>query len=187
MAEAKRVSRKKKPPVVRLELGWGGLFSLVVVCFCIFLWMFLLGIWTGQTVLIPVEEKVSLSMPRLPELRPAAPAAEGNEPLAPVPTVADAAKSAPATERPAAAGNEVETFFSLQVAAYPQPAEAGVAAREWRKKGYDVFLREADNPAEPVRLFVGRFAKLADATELAARLERQEKVKARIALLPAEK
>ncbi len=43
--------RGKKRVVVRLELGWGGLFSLVVVAFCIFLWMFLLGIWAGQTIL----------------------------------------------------------------------------------------------------------------------------------------
>jgi cell division septation protein DedD len=176
MAGPKRASRKKKPPVVRLELGWGGIFSLVVVCFCIFLWMFLLGIWTGQTVLVPAEDKVSLSMPRLPDFSPA-PAAGGNEEPAPIMT--EAAKKA--------TGNEVETFFSLQVAAYSQPAEAGVAAREWRKKGYDAFLREADNPGEQVRLFVGRFAKLADASELAARLERQEKIKPRIALLPTEK
>lgn len=45
--------RSKKKVVVKVELGWGGLFSLVVVAFCIFLWMFLLGLWAGQTILIP--------------------------------------------------------------------------------------------------------------------------------------
>ncbi|HET97888.1 MAG TPA: hypothetical protein ENN98_04210 [Desulfurivibrio alkaliphilus] len=40
---------------VKLELSWGGLVSLVVVAFCIFLWMFLLGLWAGQTILMPVE------------------------------------------------------------------------------------------------------------------------------------
>jgi hypothetical protein len=29
------------------------MFGLVVVCFCLFLWMFLLGIWAGQTILLP--------------------------------------------------------------------------------------------------------------------------------------
>lgn len=29
-----------------------GLIGIGVVCFCIFLWMFLLGIWAGQTVLV---------------------------------------------------------------------------------------------------------------------------------------
>lgn len=47
--------RSKKKVVVKVELGWGGLFSLVVVAFCIFLWMFLLGLWAGQTILIPGE------------------------------------------------------------------------------------------------------------------------------------
>ena len=38
------------------ELGWRGMFGLVVVCFCLFLWMFLLGIWAGQTILLPSKE-----------------------------------------------------------------------------------------------------------------------------------
>jgi hypothetical protein len=40
----------------RIELGWRGMFGLVVVCFCLFLWMFLLGIWAGQTILLPSKE-----------------------------------------------------------------------------------------------------------------------------------
>lgn len=43
--------RGKKKVVVKIELGWGGIFSLVVVSFCVFLWMFLLGLWTGQNIL----------------------------------------------------------------------------------------------------------------------------------------
>ncbi|MDH4320632.1 MAG: hypothetical protein OEV73_03950, partial [Desulfobulbaceae bacterium] len=38
---------------VRFELGIGGLCGLTVVCLCIFLWVFLLGVWAGQTVLSP--------------------------------------------------------------------------------------------------------------------------------------
>jgi H+/gluconate symporter-like permease len=40
----------------RFELGWRGMFGLVVVCFCLFLWMFLLGVWAGQTILLPSKE-----------------------------------------------------------------------------------------------------------------------------------
>jgi hypothetical protein len=40
----------------RFELGWRGMFGLVVVCFCLFLWMFLLGVWAGQTILFPSKE-----------------------------------------------------------------------------------------------------------------------------------
>jgi hypothetical protein len=31
------------------------MIGLVIVCFCLFLWMFLLGIWAGQTILLPVK------------------------------------------------------------------------------------------------------------------------------------
>ncbi|ADH86357.1 hypothetical protein [Desulfurivibrio alkaliphilus] len=48
--------RGKKKTVVRVELGWGGLFSLAVVVFCIFLWMFLLGLWAGQSILALLPE-----------------------------------------------------------------------------------------------------------------------------------
>jgi hypothetical protein len=47
-------TRKSKP--FRLELSWSGMFGLVVVCFCLFLWMFLLGMWAGQVIFPPVGE-----------------------------------------------------------------------------------------------------------------------------------
>ena len=46
--------RRGKP--FRFELGWSGMFGLVVVCFCLFLWMFLLGLWAGQTILLPPRD-----------------------------------------------------------------------------------------------------------------------------------
>ena len=42
----------KKGYTIRFELSLAGLLGVVVVCFCIFLWMFLLGLWAGQTGLI---------------------------------------------------------------------------------------------------------------------------------------
>ena len=42
---------KAKP--FRIELGWRGMFSLVLVVFCLLFWMFVLGIWAGQTILFP--------------------------------------------------------------------------------------------------------------------------------------
>ena len=47
--------RQRSKPF-RFELGWSGMFGLVVVCFCLFLWMFLLGIWAGQTILLPPRD-----------------------------------------------------------------------------------------------------------------------------------
>ena len=57
------IFKKKTPPPqaergkpFRIELGWRGMFGLVMVCFCLFLWIFLLGIWAGQTILLPSKE-----------------------------------------------------------------------------------------------------------------------------------
>lgn len=49
MAAGKRKQVKK----YKFELTRGGIGGIGVVCFCIFLWMFLLGVWTGQSLLMP--------------------------------------------------------------------------------------------------------------------------------------
>ena len=43
--------KRKKGFNIKFNLTVTGLLGVGVVCFCIFLWMFLLGIWAGQTVL----------------------------------------------------------------------------------------------------------------------------------------
>src|SRR3989338_11706672 len=49
--------------VIRFELGLLGMFSLTLVTGCIFFWMFIIGIWAGQTILQPNpgEEKSPLA------------------------------------------------------------------------------------------------------------------------------
>lgn len=46
---------RKKPPIKKLkfELTRSAIAGVGVVCFCVFLWMFLLGVWAGQSLLIP--------------------------------------------------------------------------------------------------------------------------------------
>jgi hypothetical protein len=46
-------SRRKKKKKIKFEVTIGGLFGIGIVIFCIFLWMFLVGIWAGQTILLP--------------------------------------------------------------------------------------------------------------------------------------
>jgi len=46
---ARKKGKKKKK--IKFELSPGGLLGVGAVLFCIFLWMFLLGIWVGQAVL----------------------------------------------------------------------------------------------------------------------------------------
>ncbi|MDR0477194.1 MAG: hypothetical protein LBH14_04575 [Desulfobulbaceae bacterium] len=36
---------------IRFELTWRGVFGVAVLVFCLFLWMFILGVWAGQTIL----------------------------------------------------------------------------------------------------------------------------------------
>jgi len=49
----KKRAKKKTPKRFRFQLGYSGVAGIAVVSFCLFLWMFLLGIWAGQTILLP--------------------------------------------------------------------------------------------------------------------------------------
>lgn len=55
--------RKRKKPVkkVKFQLTRSGIAGVAVVCFCVFLWMFILGVWAGQFLLYPPVNKVKLS------------------------------------------------------------------------------------------------------------------------------
>lgn len=57
MATKKKKRRPKK--TYRFQLTLGGIAGIAVVCFCLFVWMFLLGIWAGQTILLPAAPSVS--------------------------------------------------------------------------------------------------------------------------------
>ena len=62
--------RKPAPKKIKFELTRSGIAGIGVVCFCIFLWMFLLGVWAGQSLLMsPV--KASKSAAKRVESRPA--------------------------------------------------------------------------------------------------------------------
>ena len=45
--------KKKSPKRFQFQLSFAGVAGVAVVMFCLFLWMFLLGIWAGQTILLP--------------------------------------------------------------------------------------------------------------------------------------
>lgn len=49
------MAARRKPSVkkVKFELTRSGIAGIGIVCFCVFLWMFLLGVWTGQSLLLP--------------------------------------------------------------------------------------------------------------------------------------
>lgn len=63
---------RKKQKKVKFELTAMGIAGIGVVFFCIFLWMFLLGVWAGQTILLPSTEDGSVeAMPLQAPVPPA--------------------------------------------------------------------------------------------------------------------
>jgi len=192
-----RSSKRQRRFTVRFELGLGGLFGLTVVCFCVFLWLFLLGVWAGQTVLSPASSGGSPWLHRFTSsVLPAPPASESTDDGAGVseePELLDeTAKAAPdesvdqgaVDAEPELTGN---SFFSLQVGAYREAANAEKALAGWRVKGYEAFSRSPEEGSNLTRVFVGHFDDLAAANKLVAELEEKEKLRAYITLIPVGK
>lgn len=50
MAVARKPRNKKK---IKFELSLGAIGGIAVVLFCLLLWMFLFGVWAGQSLLFP--------------------------------------------------------------------------------------------------------------------------------------
>ena len=177
------MSNGVKKIAFRFELTWGGMFGLVAVCGCIFLWLFLLGVWAGQTVLLPPEGTQSISFARLTG-KP-----EAKEPKTKGATASQPTGAAPAQEEAAAKPAAAEpSYFSLQVGAFRDPELANQAKTEWENRGHKVFVQPAsENSDGMIRVFVGKFEKLSEANALAAKIDHEEGVQAYIALLPASK
>jgi hypothetical protein len=71
-------ARPGKAKAFRIELGWRGMFGLVVVCFFLFFWMFVFGIWAGQTILLPSRESRTTQLGGPAKHLPAQTAVESN-------------------------------------------------------------------------------------------------------------
>jgi hypothetical protein len=52
--------RKNQVKKVRFELTRSAIAGIAVIAFCLFLWMFLLGVWAGQSLLLPAYVKKPL-------------------------------------------------------------------------------------------------------------------------------
>jgi hypothetical protein len=51
------VKRRTQAKKLKFELTKSAIAGIGVIVFCLFLWMFLLGVWTGQSLLLPSYEK----------------------------------------------------------------------------------------------------------------------------------
>ncbi|HIJ90211.1 MAG: SPOR domain-containing protein [Desulfobulbaceae bacterium] len=180
--------------VIRFELGLLGMFSLTLVTGCIFFWMFIIGIWAGQTILQPTPGEEKSPMAKIAEaLRPGQPTPVDVEPVA---SSGQKENSAPATgaQPESAPASETEwaeaepSFFAIQVSALRDQERAQQDVAQWRGRGYEAFSVPPEDKDDPfIRIYVGKFDKLGDANQLIAKLEKEEKVKAYIALLPASR
>ncbi|MGB3211561.1 MAG: hypothetical protein WBB19_12725 [Desulforhopalus sp.] len=47
------VRRKPQAKKLKFELTKSAIAGIAVIAFCLFLWMFLLGVWAGQSLLLP--------------------------------------------------------------------------------------------------------------------------------------
>jgi cell division septation protein DedD len=191
------VAKRKKGFTIKFALSLPGLFGVGVVCFCIFLWMFLLGVWSGQTGLTAGKHQlVGKEEPRLKTLQAVA---KNSPPPPPAPSAIPApeagkagspgaaGKAAAREMRPGAEPEADPAFFAVQVAAFKDNALADKELESWKNKGYDVFSRPPEGAGDKyTRVYLGHFDSMEAAKRQAAAVARQEKIKPFIVLVPAE-
>nr|MBF0221478.1 SPOR domain-containing protein [Desulfobulbaceae bacterium] len=189
MATKKKTTKKVKKPLVSIELGVGGLLGLLVSSFCIFLWMFLFGLWTGQSVL-----QTSESSDKAKDLPGFASKMWHKRSEAQITRAESTSEKSPEEVRDPVVKSENETaasqdasFFAVQVSAFKDQHRAEKAVQQWRDKKYNSFYLMPDPPDGKFhRVFVGHFDSLAEANSLAATLESVEQRKVFIMLVAAD-
>lgn len=182
---------KKKRALVRFEFGLGGLLGVGIVFFCIFLWMFLLGIWVGQT-LLQSEGGLSGSSGTMAAVvsslwqkgRGAVAELENGEPSSGFDELV-AGKDGTA-DREAEPEQSGQSFFTLQAGAFSDEKKAMQATLAWRARGHDAFYLPPDEEKDDLyRVFIGKFGELNKANAKAEELKKSEKIHSYITLLPA--
>ncbi len=215
MAQRKRRPTRKtkkkktgKTRTFRFELGWPGIAGIGVVLFCLFLWMFLIGIWAGQTILLPpttprstaagvatIEDRAKIRIEeRKEKVRRAREPREVKSAAAPETRESDRDKKnkhaaasenlvriTPGLKKMAPAGH----YFTLQVGAYRDGAmarEKVAALKKEHKRVYLIPALEGDDAL--VRVCIGRFRTREDAVAYEKNLAASIK-KPYVARLPA--
>ncbi len=163
MASSRRAKTAKKP-LLRVELSGAGLLGVVVVLFCIFVWMFIFGVWTGQALLADASlaKRAAALLDRGREEPPTAPADSHAAPAA------VRQQTEPAATKKAAK----KSYFAIQVAAFKRENLARQEVARWRARGYDAFYLRPRGPETSFHpVLVGRFVSMDKANLLASRIE----------------
>lgn len=180
------VKKKAKKQLISIELGFGGLAGLTFACLCIFLWMYLFGVWTGQSLFqaddgLQTTKNISGFAKKV--LRHATASPSGDK------AKAGEGASDPDAEKEVSAEKSTApepdaSFFAVQVAAFKEKQRAMNAVLQWRARDYESFYLLPEPPNGTFhRVFVGRFDSLAEANSLAAKLESAEQGKMFITLV----
>jgi cell division protein FtsN len=181
--------KKAKKALVSIEFGLGGLMGLAVASFCIFLWMFLFGMWTGQSVLQTTDgpPKMKDGSGFAAKIRQKDPGQEElNKKSAVKSSLENSDNEAARVEKVLPADQEA-SFFAVQVSAFKDEQRAAKSVLQWRSRDYESFYLRPDLPNGTFhRVFVGRFESLAEANTLAAKLESAEQRKVFIMLVSVD-
>lgn len=174
------IKRTKKKFTIKFELGFGGLFSVGIVVFCVFLWMFLFGVWTGQTLLEPSGQHkdgiAGFALNLWKQKSPALIEEQNSDP-----------EFEKETKEPLQRAQKEEgpAHFSLQVAAFRDAENARKIVLQWRARDFESFYLAPEQPDGTFyRVFVGVFNEMAEAKKMVAALEGKDKEKYFITLLP---
>lgn len=196
--------QRKKGFSVKFGLSLPGLLGVGVVCFCIFLWMFLLGIWSGQTFLSAgkghLAGPAASQVKTLPTVVEKVAQPEETAVLAPVSvkvaspitgeekTTAAVGKKAVSVKNVALPETEADpAFFTVQVGAFKDGALAAKEVKAWQDKGYKAFSRPPGGAGDLfTRVYIGHFESMAAAKENAAVVSRKGEIKPFIVLIPAD-
>lgn len=202
-------SPHKKGFSIKFDLSIGGLLGVGVVCFCVFLWMFLLGVWAGQTGLIsgvsfPSQavtpepgkgEATRRKAPPAPVLTP--PVESPPAPLA-APEVAAAPEAAVLAVEPQAAPEQAlapsqprakvseAPFYAIQVGAFRDRKNVEDELRLWRARGYEAFSRPPGENERLTKVYVGHYPDAATARKKEAALAKKRKISPLIVMIRPE-
>ena len=160
---------------------WGFL-GLGVVVFCLLIWMFLFGLWAGQTILIPGSSFQNAS--HLPEFVRTWFTKSTNSLMMARPGGETMTEGMTSTDDQGSVGT---SFFSLQVAAVQERAEAERLVARWSgQTSQKAFYVEPEKGKETqFRVFIGRFDDLTSAKAMAEQLNEKNGAQAYVVLLPA--
>ena len=183
---------RKKKFAVKFELSPKGLIGATIVCLCIFLWMFLLGVWAGQTILSTPPGSGPVSKKSIVKKKKIVPRDVAEQVMKPAVTIKrEFVKPTVSRKKTAHTKPEPEedpSFFSVQVAAFKDKNLAAEAVKKWRSKGYEAFSRPPESGNDPfTRVYIGKFEVMDAAKKHAELLKKKEKQKPFIALVPGDK